>query len=156
MIKYFFIIFLVFSFLTLNAQFQKLEEYIEKGRSFEQICKKADKIIRKNKMEDAEYREKYLRTSTNTREFLDDEKLKFERWKWYWRDRLTEDGKFPDLNRQWLLYNKVIKEAESGSRNVLNWKHEGPVRNVGGYWGMGRTPYRFSSKPAKYILCGIS
>jgi photosystem II stability/assembly factor-like uncharacterized protein len=141
MIKYFFIIFLVFSFLTLNAQFQKLEEYIEKGRSFEQICKKADKIIRKNKMEDAEYREKYLRTSTNTREFLDDEKLKFERWKWYWRDRLTEDGKFPDLNRQWLLYNKVIKEAESGSRNVLNWKHEGPVRNVGGYWGMGRTTH---------------
>ncbi len=123
------------------AQVKKLQDYIEKGHSFEEICKKADKMIRKNKLEDKSYREGEYRNKGDKKEFLDDERLKFERWKWYWRDRLTEDGEFPDLQRQWSLYNQVINQSKIESRNSLDWKHEGPVKNSGGYWGMGRTTH---------------
>lgn len=72
---------------------------------------------------------------------MDDEKLKFERWKWYWRDRVTESGEFPDLQRQWVIYNQILKQGGLNLRNTQNWKHEGPNRNSGGYWGMGRTTH---------------
>lgn len=134
----FIIFFFVLILTNSQAQIKKLQEYIEKGHSFDQICKKADKLIRKNKLEDETYREKEFRHKVNTKDFLDDEKLKFERWKWYWRDRLTEDGKFPDLQRQWALYNSITHDSKSINRSAVEWKHEGPVENSGGYWGMGR------------------
>lgn len=121
------------------SQIKKLQDYIEKGHNYQEICKKADKLIRKNKLEDESYREGEYRKKGPSKEFLDDQKLKFERWKWYWRDRLTDDGRFPDLQRQWNLYNQVIREAGINERSVAKWKHEGPVKNSGGYWGMGRT-----------------
>ncbi len=140
--KYRFLIYLILvSFVNPKAQIQKLQEYIEKGHDYKDICKKADKMIRKNKLDDESYREGEYRKEKGTKDFLDDEKLKFERWKWYWRDRLTEDGKFPDLQRQWTLYNQVFRESRISNRNSFDWKHEGPVKNSGGYWGMGRATH---------------
>lgn len=128
-------------FNVLYGQVKVLQEYIEDGHNFHQICKKAEKMIRKNKLEDEAYREKEFRTSRQ-KDFLDDEKLKFERWKWYWRDRVHADGTFPDLYRQWEECQTFIERANQiQSRNAPAWKHEGPVRNSGGYWGMGRTTH---------------
>lgn len=124
-----------------HAQVKLLQDYIEEGRSYSEICAKAEKLIRKNKLEDENYRETIFRKKRKKKDFLDDDKLKFERWKWFWRDRVTEDGKFPDLQRQWQLYNQITHESNNLFRNAPSWKHEGPVRNSGGYWGMGRTTH---------------
>ncbi len=138
---------ILFIILMLSAasysQVKVLQDYIEKGHNFQEICKKAEKMIKKNKLDEEEYREHRFRKgeASNERDFLDDEKLKFERWKWYWRDRVLEDGSFPDLGRQWALYKQIKVQCGLQSRVALNWKHEGPVRNTGGYWGMGRTTH---------------
>ncbi|MBK6545837.1 MAG: T9SS type A sorting domain-containing protein [Saprospiraceae bacterium] len=138
------IIVLTFALLKssqVQAQVRVLQDYIAQKHNFKEICKKADKMIRKNKLEDASYREGIFRKKSDKKEFLDDEKLKFERWKWYWRDRVTESGEFPDLQRQWVIYNQILKQGGLNLRNTQNWKHEGPNRNSGGYWGMGRTTH---------------
>lgn len=124
-----------------SAQVKLLQDYIEQGKSYPEICSKAEKLIRKNKLEDESYRENIFRKQRKKKDFLDDEKLKFERWKWFWRDRVTEGGTFPDLQRQWQLYNQINHEALTTYRNAPSWKHEGPNRNSGGYWGMGRTTH---------------
>ncbi|MBK8955034.1 MAG: T9SS type A sorting domain-containing protein [Saprospiraceae bacterium] len=124
-----------------SAQVRVLQEYIEEGHNYHKICKKAEKLIRKNKIENEAYREGEFRKK-KSKDFLDDDKMKFERWKWYWRDRVNEDGSFPDLLSQWQVYNQVSNESRSVlSRNIPQWKHEGPVKNTGGYWGMGRTTH---------------
>ncbi len=131
-----------FAFISVSySQVKKLQDYIEQGHNFKEICSKAEKMIRKNKLEEEHYREGEFRTKSKDKLNLDDERLKFERWKWYWRDRLTEDGKFPDLQRQWSLYNEVIRDSKLNNRSAVMWKHEGPVKNSGGYWGMGRATH---------------
>lgn len=124
-----------------QAQVKLLEDYIEQGKSYHEICNKAEKLIRKNKLEDENYRENIFRKKRKKKDFLDDEKLKFERWKWFWRDRVTESGSFPDLQRQWQLFNQITQASQRTYRNAPTWKHEGPNRNSGGYWGMGRTTH---------------
>lgn len=141
MIRLVLLIMMLFFTHSLFAQVKVLQEYIEDGHNFHQICKKAEKMIRKNRLEDDAYRENHFRKG-DKKEFLDDEKLKFERWKWYWRDRVHSDGTVPDLHRQWLEYQSIVQHAQTiQSRNTPSWKHEGPVRNTGGYWGMGRTTH---------------
>ena len=124
-----------------QAQVQELQKYIEQGHSFEEICKKADKMVKRHKLEDETYRGEF-NAGMHSEDFLDDERVKLERWKWYWRNRLTEDGKFPDLSRRAEMYSSVQNESSGwNTRMVPSWKHEGPVRNTGGYWGMGRTTH---------------
>lgn len=127
--------------MSANAQVRALSEYIEDGHNYYEICRKGDKMVRKNKLENEAYREGEFRKKKN-KDFLDDDKLKFERWKWYWRDRVHEDGSFPDLLSHFNKYQLISKESgQVKARNVAQWKHEGPVKNTGGYWGMGRTTH---------------
>ncbi|MDQ3142212.1 MAG: hypothetical protein M3Q56_08195 [Bacteroidota bacterium] len=133
----FLIIILLFNISS--AQKQKLIEYIREDHSFFEIAKLADKMVKRHKMEDADFRKEFRKGKKN-KEFLDDEKVKLERWKWYWRDRVHPDGSFPDGAEQSILRKYAIKEAANfNHRQAVNWKHEGPTRNTGGYWGMGRT-----------------
>lgn len=71
----------------------------------------------------------------------DDEWVKFQRWKYIWRDRVMPDGSFPPLHEQFDAYRQA--RAESSSRNGgPDWTFEGPNKNTGGgYWGMGRTKH---------------
>lgn len=120
------------------AQNQKLQAYIEEGHGFHEIYQKADRMIRRHQLEDEPYRKEY-RKGKKSKDWIDNERLHLERWAWYWRDRVADDGSFPDLQRQQILYQELQKGTQY--RNVSVWKHEGPVRNTGGYWGMGRTTH---------------
>lgn len=131
------IVILVFS-NALAAQIQRLQSYIEEGHSFEEIYRRADRMVRRHQLEDQSYKEEFHK-NLHKKDNQDNERLRLERWAWYWRDRLNDDGSFPDLQRQQLLYKSV--KSQSAYRMGLDWKHEGPVRNTGGYWGMGRTTH---------------
>lgn len=127
-------------FLSVYAQVPALNQYIEKGKTVDEIYKKADRLIKRNKFEDINFRRE-MEEGEHSEEYLDDDRMKLERWRWYWRDRVGEDGKFPDLQRQWRLYQSVLQDASLEHRQATTWKHEGPVKNTGGYWGMGRATH---------------
>jgi photosystem II stability/assembly factor-like uncharacterized protein len=75
-------------------------------------------------------------------ECWDNPLVKYQRWKWWWRDRVQADGSFPDMRAQWLEYQKhFVAAAQSRDEQPL-WKNEGPSKNPNsGYWGMGRTKH---------------
>jgi photosystem II stability/assembly factor-like uncharacterized protein len=75
-------------------------------------------------------------------ECWDNPLVKYQRWKWWWRDRVQADGSFPDMRAQWLEYQKhFVAAAQSRDEQAL-WKNEGPSKNPNsGYWGMGRTKH---------------
>ncbi|MCB0524297.1 MAG: T9SS type A sorting domain-containing protein [Lewinellaceae bacterium] len=68
--------------------------------------------------------------------------VKYQRWKWFWRDRVNIDGSFPDLREQWLESRKRVAENLQNRSQQPEWQNEGPRYNPnGGYWGMGRTKH---------------
>lgn len=72
----------------------------------------------------------------------DNAQVKYERWKWFWRDRVNPDGSFPDLKAQWLEHRKWFAANAQSRDNQPLWQNEGPTQNPnGGYWGMGRTKH---------------
>lgn len=72
----------------------------------------------------------------------DNEWVKYQRWKWFWRDRVQPDGTLPDLKAQCLSYRRVFGGAAQNRDFQPQWEHEGPSTNTGGgYWGMGRTKH---------------
>lgn len=70
----------------------------------------------------------------------DNEFVKYQRWKWWWRDRVNPDGSFPELRNQWLESLKKTASQAADRNNQPAWQHEGPVHNPeqDPYWGMGR------------------
>ena len=68
----------IFIFNGSQAQVALLQDYIEQGKTYTEICNKAEKLIKKNKLEDENYRETIFRKKRKKKDFLDDEKLKFE------------------------------------------------------------------------------
>lgn len=72
----------------------------------------------------------------------DNEKVKYQRWKAWWRDRVQADGSFPNLRAQWFDYQKHFKAAAQNRNEQPIWTNEGPTQNPNaGYWGMGRTKH---------------
>ncbi|MFN0034171.1 MAG: VPS10 domain-containing protein [Saprospiraceae bacterium] len=77
-------------------------------------------------------------------ECWDNQFVKYQRWKWWWRDRVQADGSFPNLRAQWLDHQKhfAAPAAAQNRGGQPVWKSEGPAKNPnGGYWGMGRTKH---------------
>lgn len=71
----------------------------------------------------------------------DDEWVKYQRWKYTWRDRVMPDGSFPPLAEQYDTYRR-LQTGSVSRNNSPEWKLEGPKKNTGGgYWGMGRTKH---------------
>lgn len=72
----------------------------------------------------------------------DNDYVKYQRWKWYWRDRVNPDGSFPDLKAQWNERRRAQAQVAAQRDAQPVWQNEGPTQNPnGGYWGMGRTKH---------------
>ena len=89
---------------------------------------------------DAYFAEEYL--AEDDTECWDNQFVKYQRWKSWWRDRVQSDGSFPNLRTQWLDYQKHFTARAQNRDGQPEWKNEGPFKNPnGGYWGMGRTKH---------------
>lgn len=100
------------------------------SRNYFEICQQLD----------AYFAEEY-RQEEDT-DCWDNQRVKYERWKWWWRDRVKSDGSFPDLRAQWLEYQKSVATAAQDRNEQPIWTNEGPNKNpASGYWGMGRTKH---------------
>jgi photosystem II stability/assembly factor-like uncharacterized protein len=103
-------------------------------------------IVSKNYFEicqqlDAYFEEQALENEPET-DCWDNNVVKYQRWKWWWRDRVMPDGSFPELREQWLENRqRLARDAQNRDPQPL-WQNEGPTKNPnGGYWGMGRTKH---------------
>lgn len=69
----------------------------------------------------------------------DNDYFRYKRWEWYWKDRVQEDGSFPDLLEQALIYNQHKSNTESKTiSQVASWVNISQTSTTGGYNGMGR------------------
>jgi hypothetical protein len=100
------------------------------SRNYHEICKQLDDY----------FADEYLQEEDT--DCWDNKRVKYERWKWWWRDRVKADGSFPDLRAQWLEYQKSAASAAQNRNEQPFWTNEGPTKNpASGYWGMGRTKH---------------
>ena len=103
-------------------------------------------IISKNYVEICQQLDAYFATeeaeSMNETDCWDNNFVKYQRWKWWWRDRVKTDGSFPDLREQWLENRQRLAQDAQNRDLQPNWQNEGPKQNPNsGYWGMGRTKH---------------
>lgn len=100
------------------------------SRNYFEICQQLD----------AYFADQY--TLEDDTDCWDNQMVKYQRWKWWWRDRVQADGSFPNLRAQWLDYQKHFAGSAHNREEQPIWKNEGPAKNPnGGYWGMGRTKH---------------
>ncbi len=79
------------------------------------------------------------KTIKNTKAAEDNDYLRYKRWEWYWKDRVNEDGSFPDLNDQANKYFQLQNNFQSrNSAPAANWVNISQTSSTGGYNGMGR------------------
>ena len=63
--RYFLLLLIILFNNTLFSQIQSLQKYIEEGKNFNEIYRKADKMIRRHKLEEKEYRDIYRKSKSN-------------------------------------------------------------------------------------------
>ncbi len=120
----------LFAALQIKAQSLPEVDIPITSRNYFEICQQLDTYFADEYDADADT------------ECWDNQQVKYQRWKWWWRDRVQADGSFPDLRAQWLNYQKHFVAAAQNRDNQPVWKNEGPNKNPnGGYWGMGRTKH---------------
>jgi photosystem II stability/assembly factor-like uncharacterized protein len=102
-----------------------------KNQNFEAVCREIEnyflahpeKKISENKKEGSAY-------------------TAFLQWKYFWKNRLTEDGNFPDAGVvQGAFVEEQLKKQLIISQDSIScpWTYIDQTVNSGGYWGMGRT-----------------
>jgi hypothetical protein len=64
----------------------------------------------------------------------------YKRWEENWKDRIYEDGSFPDAGINERNFNEYLKTVKNQNRslNIANWTNLGPNSTPGGYAGLGR------------------
>ena len=128
--------------MTLRLSFAALLALFVTGISVSQTLPDVDvPVTSRNYYEICRQLDDYFATDpASDTDCPDNERLKYERWKWWWRDRVNADGSFPELRDQWLESRKLAAISASDRNNSPVWQHEGPKNNPNyGYWGMGRT-----------------
>ncbi len=103
-------------------------------------------LVSKNYREICQQLDAYFATketnSLQETDCWDNNFVKYQRWKWWWRDRVNPDGSFPELRDQWLENRQRLAQSAQDRDAQPNWQNEGPKNNPnGGYWGMGRTKH---------------
>lgn len=66
----------------------------------------------------------------------------YQQWKYFWKNRLTEEGNFPDSKLVQSAFVDAYLEKQMGrAEDSLScpWTYIDQTTNSGGYWGMGRT-----------------
>lgn len=112
----------------LNAQTLPKFDFPIQSKNYVDICRQLD----------AYFEDEYEADDTDC---WDNARVKYERWRWFWRDRVNPDGSMPDLKAQWNERQHLFSAAHSRNNQPL-WQNEGPTLNPnGGYWGMGRTKH---------------
>ncbi len=64
----------------------------------------------------------------------------FKRWEWFWEQRVTPTGVFPQPNhtmKEYLKYQER-RAKQSNRTQAGDWTFLGPSYSTGGYWGLGR------------------
>lgn len=63
----------------------------------------------------------------------------YKRWEEYWKDRVYEDGSFPEAGLAEKNFKAFLKNQQDGDRMmVADWESLGPSTTGGGYAGIGR------------------
>lgn len=69
----------------------------------------------------------------------------FKRWENYWKDRVNEDGSFPnrmyiynEFQRSKKIFEKKKAKSDSEFQGANSWTNVGPTEAPGIYWGLGR------------------
>lgn len=127
-----------FLITSTQAQEERIGQNLNYSQSFLENYNRASEFFRDSKDVEAEEKDRF---SEDSKYMPEEEFMKLERWAWYWRDRTTENGLLADPSDQWRLYRQAQKSNSSFRNLDPTWKHEGPVRNTGGYWSMGRTTH---------------
>ncbi|ANM31351.1 hypothetical protein ABI59_19885 [Acidobacteria bacterium Mor1] len=73
---------------------------------------------------------------------IDGIEARYQRWKWYWQDRVMPDGSYPDLNAIYgplMQARSGLRRSTAGSLPQVDWVNVTQTSAVGGYDGMGRT-----------------
>lgn len=120
-----FIFFLLLPELKAQAPFAEIG--VLPSDNYFVICDKAEAYFQRD----------YVRAQRTAAPFGDDEYRAFERWKWYWKTRVDENGNFPDLQavRQ---EAEQLRAQQAGRAVVPAWTNISQTSCTGGYNGMGR------------------
>jgi photosystem II stability/assembly factor-like uncharacterized protein len=65
----------------------------------------------------------------------------FKRWEWFWEQRVSPSGEFPEQGltmREWEKYTLEHNVASQRTETTANWTAMGPTSSLGGYEGVGR------------------
>lgn len=128
----------------------KVPAFLEtpKKTNFFKMQKKAEKYFAKKKNNKKEEEQEQDTTETPFESEIaiggrkeDNEYHRYQRWEWYWRERVNDDGTFPDAMKSYEVYNTLRKASKSARLGTVNpnWTSISRKTNTGGYWGLGRT-----------------
>ncbi len=117
------------SFLFCNAQLDFGNFRYEGELNFVKIKESADA-----------YFSKYTAADSRNKEIQEDKDyLRYKRWEWYWKNRVMEDGSFPDLYQQSSFYTSYKNNSTYRTSNLnAPWVNISQTSATGGYNGMGR------------------
>ena len=80
------------------------------------------KVVSKNYFEICRQLDAYFATEyVEETDCPDNAFVKYQRWKWWWRDRVQSDGSFPNLRAQWLEYQKHFVAAAQNRDGQPMW-----------------------------------
>lgn len=127
--KYIITAILLISCLKINAQKQDLKSLLKGKTNFIEIENIANNYFANKK-----------NTQLNhTKEYDDNEYVKYMRWHWHWKNRVNADGSFPDMKEKFEIYNQLIDEGNLHKKTrATTWQNISQSNTTGGYNGMGR------------------
>lgn len=111
------------------------KEIVNNGDNFYKIKKDVSSHFSKERKSRAKY-------ETKEGNKFDKAEIKYARWQWYWENRVSVDGSFPDEYSAYLDYEKSFENKNKKSRQIGvkagTWKPISQTTADGGYNGMGR------------------
>ncbi len=142
--------FLFFSFqVSFSQPIGKIPKFLDGTKpNFFKMQRKAEKHFKQHPVNTANMRVEEDTTGELEVDFgkdynrkEDNEYTRYKRWEWFWRDRVNDDGSFPDAMGLYETYQELQSSSSNFRLEEANptWTDVSMKRNSGGYWGLGRT-----------------